>query len=134
MYRALAVYPHLVREDTVDCTSCAFLRNKPITVSIDTKKSEGLEEPILQIGVWHAAHWAYLDRISKMRNTDLDGLGFLPGLNMGGADWYSVASTRQGHKTTLWNQQLIGSKESLIGAYKVVRAIQYLAWWSNSFY
>ncbi|KAH7308989.1 hypothetical protein B0I35DRAFT_412854 [Stachybotrys elegans] len=77
---------------------------QPITVSIETKKSEGFEEVVLQIGVWHAAHWTYLDRIAKKRNTHLDGLEFLPGLIVSGADWYFVASTRQGHKTTLWKK------------------------------
>ncbi|WYZ36375.1 hypothetical protein EsH8_XIII_000027 [Colletotrichum jinshuiense] len=70
--------------DAVNSTSYFFLRNKPITVSIETKKNKGFEEAVLQIGLWQAAYWAYLDRVSQRRNTDLDGLEFLPGLIVSG--------------------------------------------------
>lgn len=70
--------------DAVNSTSYFFLRNKPITVSIETKKNKGFEEAVLKIGLWQAAYWAYLDRVSQRRNTDLDGLEFLPGLIVSG--------------------------------------------------
>ncbi|TKW60059.1 hypothetical protein CTA1_3135 [Colletotrichum tanaceti] len=120
--------------NTVNSTPYHFLRNKPISVTIETKRSGGLEQAVLQIGIWQAAHWAYLDRIASKKGATLDGLEFLPGLVVSGADWYFVASTREGQRTTLWEKQPIGSTQSLVGTYKVIRTIQYLAWWSAEVY
>ncbi|CCF32510.1 hypothetical protein CH063_04886 [Colletotrichum higginsianum] len=126
--------------NAVNSTPYHFLRNKPISVTIETKRSDGLEQAVLQIGIWQAAHWAYLDRIASKKGATLDGLEFLPGLVVSGADWYFVASTREGQRTacppspTLWEKQPIGSTQSLVGTYKVIRTIQYLAWWSAEVY
>ncbi|KAK2051790.1 hypothetical protein LY76DRAFT_375729 [Colletotrichum caudatum] len=120
--------------DAVNSTPYHFLRNKPIAVAIETKRSDGLEQAVLQIGIWQAAHWAYLDRIASKKGSTFDGLEFLPGLVASGADWYFVASTREGQRTTLWEKQPIGSTQSLVGTYKVIRTIQYLAWWSAEVY
>ncbi|GKT97261.1 hypothetical protein Ct61P_15111 [Colletotrichum tofieldiae] len=111
--------------DVVYATSySSFLRNKPIAVSIKTKKSGCFKEAVLQIDVWQAANWAYLDYITKKRNTVLEGFVFLPGLIVSGADWYSVVSTRR-EQTTLWKKKLIGSMESLMETYKVVWKMSY---------
>ncbi|KAK1573280.1 uncharacterized protein LY79DRAFT_697866, partial [Colletotrichum navitas] len=67
-------------------------------------------------------------------SSDLDALGYLPGLIVQGAEWYFVASTRQDDKTILWTRQSIGSTQYLLGTYRVVRALQCLAWWSAEVY
>ncbi|WQF89247.1 Putative PD-(D/E)XK nuclease [Colletotrichum destructivum] len=42
--------------NAVNSTLYHFLRNKPISVTIKTKRSDGLKQAVLQIGIWQAAH------------------------------------------------------------------------------
>ncbi|KAK2051531.1 hypothetical protein LY76DRAFT_528409 [Colletotrichum caudatum] len=121
------------RTGSVNATDYDFLLDNPIALSIESKRSEGFEAATLQIGTWHAAHWTFLERVVH-DSSDLDALGFLPGLIVQGAEWYFVASTRQDDKTILWTRQSIGSTQYLLGTYRVVRALQYLAWWSAEVY
>ncbi|TKW60073.1 hypothetical protein CTA1_3145 [Colletotrichum tanaceti] len=83
--------------DTANSTRYFFLRNKPVSVSIETKRSEGFETAILQMGTWHAAQWNFLEGVAG--SSPYPGPEFLPGLIVVGDEWYFVASTRQGEKT-----------------------------------
>ncbi|KAK1573279.1 uncharacterized protein LY79DRAFT_697864 [Colletotrichum navitas] len=44
------------RTGAVNATDYDFLLDNPITLSIESNRSEGFEAATLQIGTWHAAH------------------------------------------------------------------------------
>lgn len=76
------------------------LRNKPISLSIESKQRDAsLDDAHLQIGTWHAAQWAYLERLAAKNGNTLEGLAFLPGMIVQAEDWHFVASTREGTTT-----------------------------------
>ncbi|GKT67367.1 hypothetical protein ColTof4_14069 [Colletotrichum tofieldiae] len=63
--------------------------------------------------------------------TTLASLPFLPGLIVQSEHWYFVATTRDNEKTT---KLAIETTSNTRGAYRVIRAIQYLAWWAETVY
>ncbi|KAK2051899.1 hypothetical protein LY76DRAFT_527694 [Colletotrichum caudatum] len=120
---------------TVNHTSYFHLRDNPVSLSIESKRPGGsVDDAQLQIGVWHAAQWAFLDEVTAKMGTTLKGLPFLPGFIVQGEHWYFVATTRNGKKTTVWTKQAIGTTSNTRGVYRVIRTIQYLAWWTETFY
>ncbi|KAK3948026.1 hypothetical protein QBC32DRAFT_67604, partial [Pseudoneurospora amorphoporcata] len=130
------------------------LRRNPITVSIETKRSDdNWDEAGLRIAVWQAAQWNFLRwmaqgdtdgdssssssrAVGDMRHETRDDLGleFLPGIVIMGHDWYLTASTNDGKSTTFWARTHIGSTESALGVYKIICVVQYLAQWSRDVY
>ncbi|KAK2005248.1 hypothetical protein LZ32DRAFT_612248 [Colletotrichum eremochloae] len=120
---------------SVNHTSHFHLRNKPISLSIESKqRNASLDDAHLQIGVWHSAQWTYLDRLAQKRGVTRGGLPFLPGLIVQAEDWHFVASTCEGPSTILWSKKFVGSTSDTEGAYQVIRVIQYLAWWTQAVY
>ncbi|KAK1658536.1 hypothetical protein BDP55DRAFT_527007, partial [Colletotrichum godetiae] len=119
--------------ESVNHTDYSVFRNYPIALSIESKIQDGSEgAATLQIGTWHAAHWKYLSQ--HAHKEALNRLEFLPGLIVQGARWYFLGSTSSDGDTTVWSTQLIGETNSEIGAFRVIRAIQYLAWWCAEVY
>ncbi|KAF3807984.1 hypothetical protein GCG54_00015367 [Colletotrichum gloeosporioides] len=120
---------------TINHTPHFQLRNKPISLSIESKQRDAsLDDAHLQIGTWHAAQWLYLDRLAQINGASLQGLPFLPGLIIQAEDWHFVASTREGKSTIVWTKKTVGSTAEPDGAYQVIRVIQYLAWWTETVY
>ncbi|KAF0316389.1 hypothetical protein GQ607_016380, partial [Colletotrichum asianum] len=118
---------------TINHTPNFQLRNEPISLSIESQQRDAsLDDANLQIGTWHAAQWLYLDRLAQINTPSLQGLPFLPGLVVQAEDWHFVASTREGKSTIVWTKNTVGSTAELDGAYQVIRAIQYLAWWTET--
>ncbi|KAL0929224.1 uncharacterized protein CTRU02_215822 [Colletotrichum truncatum] len=121
--------------ESVNHTGFATLRKHPVALSIESKKSDGSQdEAILQIGTWQAAQFLFLSKMQAAKGRELQGLEFLPGLIVQGADWHFVAATRRGDETIVWTKQPIGSTTSPLGTYQVIRSIQYLAWWCQEVY
>ncbi|OHF04531.1 hypothetical protein CORC01_00002 [Colletotrichum orchidophilum] len=126
---------HMSGYSSINHTSHFLFRNKPISLSIESKqRGSSQDDAHLQIGTWHAAQWTYLDRLAQIQGATLQGLAFLPGLIVQGEDWHFVASTREGASTLLWSKKNIGSTTNHEGVYQVVRVIQYLAWWTETVY
>ncbi|GKT67508.1 hypothetical protein ColTof4_14432 [Colletotrichum tofieldiae] len=120
---------------TLNHTSYYLLRDKPVSLSIECKKPGGsLDNAALQMGVWHTAQWNFLSRLAGIRGFDLASLPCLPGIIVQGEQWFFVASTRQANTTILWTKRSIGSSTNLRGVYQIVRTIQFLAWWSETWY
>ncbi|TQN73718.1 hypothetical protein CSHISOI_01674, partial [Colletotrichum shisoi] len=121
--------------NTVNHTSYFHLRDNPVSVSVESKRPGGsVDDAQLQMGIWHAVQWAFLDEATARIGSTLQDLPFLPGLIVQGEHWYFVATTRDGKKTTLWTKQTIGTTSNARGVYKVIRTLQYLAWWTETFY
>lgn len=116
----------------INHTECPAFRNRPVSVSIETKKQGGTgkEDAELQLGTWYAAQWNFLEA----QSSSLDGLDFLPAVVVRGHEWSFVATTREGMKTILWVEKPFGSTTSGLGVYKVVWTLQRLAKWSKEVY
>lgn len=112
------------------------LRNRPIAVSIETKRQgeERLADAELQLGTWHAAQWKLLERLVTQNGGTLDELPFLPAVVVHGHIWSFAATTREGLTTVLWLEQEFGSTSSLHGVYKTVWGLQRLAKWASDVY
>ncbi|KAK2051184.1 hypothetical protein LY76DRAFT_417882 [Colletotrichum caudatum] len=123
------------RSTAVNHTDFAALKKHPIALSIESKTQDGsMAAATLQVGTWHAAQWTFLRNQLAKNKLDVATLEFLPGLIVQGSQWYFVASTWKDGKTTLWTSQSIGSTTSVIGTYRVIRSIQYLASWCREQY
>ncbi|KAK7409280.1 hypothetical protein QQX98_008520 [Neonectria punicea] len=105
---------------TVNHTDYRPLQLRPITLSIETKRpGKDLDTAQLQMGVWHAAQWRFLQsaveamtRSTAAAGTDdstiadavkaaLLRLGFLPGIIIQGHRWLFVLSTLEPKTTKL---------------------------------
>jgi hypothetical protein len=83
----------------INHTDFIALRNRPIAVSIETKRRGRGQEAAanLQMGTWHAAQWRFLQ--SVVGEEEIKSLPFLPGLTIHGHQWAFVASTFVNGKT-----------------------------------
>ncbi|KAI0435485.1 hypothetical protein F4803DRAFT_545404 [Xylaria telfairii] len=125
---------------TVNHTDFYPLRDKPVIVSVESKKpGDGLLEAQTQVGVWQAAQWSLLLRQAGGLSPSLvsgsgSGLPFLPALFIQGPQWSFAATTRHGEQTLLWTQQSIGTTDTMLGIFQIVAAIRYIAQWSIDVY
>lgn len=150
---------------SVNHTDFDPLQTRPIMFSIETKKTgEHLTKAQLQVGVWHAAQWSFLESTcmvaSRQFSTEQDEpdmnfteqnsttathshnseqnilgkLSFLPGIIVQGHEWSLVLSTRENGKTVLWTKKQFGSTESELGCYQIVAGIRELLRWAECEY
>ncbi|EMT71546.1 hypothetical protein FOC4_g10010051 [Fusarium odoratissimum] len=136
---------------TVNHTDFAPLQLSPIVLSIETKRpGKELDAAQLQMGVWHAAQWAFLrsvvgltaqpltaeeEILRKQKANDVLGqLGFIPGIIVQGHRWLFVFSTLEGDKTVLWTERQFGTTQSILDTYAVVAGIRELARWARDVY
>ncbi|KAM0190308.1 hypothetical protein ACHAPI_009559 [Fusarium lateritium] len=136
---------------TVNHTDFAPLQLSPIVLSIETKRpGKELDAAQLQMGVWHAAQWAFLRSVigltpqpltaeeevlrKEKANTALAELGFIPGIIVQGHRWLFVFSTLEGDKTVLWTERQFGTTQSILDTYAVVAGIRELARWARDVY
>ncbi|GKU09487.1 unnamed protein product [Fusarium langsethiae] len=137
---------------SVNQTDFQRLQMRPIVLSIETKAgNQSLDAAELQIGVWHAAQWAFLrssliavkrahptrpatEQEVKAADEALASLRFIPAVIVQGHRWLFVLSTRQGHKTILWKEWQFGSTSTVVEAYQAVAGIRQLTAWAENVY
>lgn len=148
---------------TVNYTDFESLQLNPLIISIETKKAATeLEKAKLQIGIWHATHWNFLEwavgkslfqkrwaqgvnepttvqdgqEFEKEKFAALSTLGFLPGIIISGNRWIAVFSTYdQNRKTTVfYTDAAFGTTRTIKGAYAIVAGIRELAAWGRDVY
>ncbi|KAI1115530.1 hypothetical protein F5Y14DRAFT_410228 [Nemania sp. NC0429] len=111
------------------------LRDRPIVMSVASGNSgEGLLEAETQVGVWQAAQWSLLASQSKSGKDSISSLPFLPALLIQGPQWYFAATTREGDQTLLWTERSIGSTDTALGIFQIIRTLRYMAEWSATIY
>ncbi|KAG5758250.1 hypothetical protein H9Q72_013616 [Fusarium xylarioides] len=136
-------------------TNQSLLKDKPIAVSIETKKTgEGWDNARLQMEVWMAAHWQFLrqlldlrqrmaEQVAKKLGSALPGPGldktwklpeFLPGIIIQGHDWYLIITTPEGEKIAFWQKKLLGQTSESKGIYAIVFNLQLLREWAMNEY
>ncbi|KAM6513107.1 hypothetical protein FALCPG4_015580 [Fusarium falciforme] len=122
--------------NVINHTDIVSLRNRPIAVSIETKRRGGVQPATaeLQLGTWHAAQWKFLEDLVARSGGSFDGLPFLPAIIVEGHHWSFAATTREGQQTVLWLEKEFGSTSSLLGVYKAVWGLQRLAQWAREVY
>ncbi|KAI0465616.1 hypothetical protein F4859DRAFT_376000 [Xylaria cf. heliscus] len=126
---------------TANHTDFYPLRDKPIIISAESKKlGEGLLEASVQVGVWQSAQWSLLNSQcqsnSKRSNSkgNTSDLHFLPALFIQGSQWSFAATTKQDDQTLLWLQQGIGTSDTALGIFQIIRTLRYLTEWSATVY
>ncbi|KAF4343540.1 hypothetical protein FBEOM_2449 [Fusarium beomiforme] len=136
---------------TVNHSDFAPLQLSPIVLSIETKRpGKELDAAQLQMGVWHAAQWAFLRSVvgltaqpltaeeeiqrKQKARVVLEQLGFIPGIIVQGHRWLFVFSTLEGDKTVLWTERQFGTTQSILDTYAVVAGIRELARWARDVY
>ncbi|KAK2469943.1 hypothetical protein H9L39_18758 [Fusarium oxysporum f. sp. albedinis] len=121
--------------NSINHTACNPLLKKPLCLAIETKPpGEKWNVARLQVGVWLAAQWTLLARLVHDAGGSFEGLDFLPGIIIQGHEWYFVASGREGTKTVLWTMKGFGATSDIVGIYKIVSVLQYLANWAETVY
>ncbi|KAM6508174.1 hypothetical protein FALCPG4_018061 [Fusarium falciforme] len=137
---------------SVNHTDFQRLQIRPIVLSIETKaENQNLDAAELQIGVWHAAQWAFLrssllsvkrasaGRLPTAQEAEqadeaLSRLPFIPAVIVQGHRWLFVLSTRQGHKTILWKEWQFGSTSTVVETYQTVAGLRQLTAWAEKVY
>lgn len=90
----------------INHTDYHALRQRPIVLSAESKKpSEGGRNAQLQLSVWQAAQWAFLEDLVTARETAEQPamIPFLPALIIHGHEWHFAATTRSGNTTVCKN-------------------------------
>lgn len=137
---------------SVNRTDFQPLQLRPIVLSIETKTdNQSLDVAELQMGVWHAAQWAFLRSsiLSAVRDSTrrlptaeevkqteqaLSRLPFIPAVIAQGHRWLFVLSTRQGSKTIFWKEYQFGSTSTVVETYQTVAGLRQLAMWTKTVY
>lgn len=134
--KACSFLRRMLPDNVINHTSYHPLRQRPIVISIETKKPHGASAATaeLQISTWLAAQWKFLEELVKQSEGSFDGLPFLPGIIVEGHNWLFVATTREGRKTVLWREQMFGSTSSFLGVYKTIWGLRRLAEWAREVY
>ncbi|KAL7783815.1 hypothetical protein V8C37DRAFT_413632 [Trichoderma ceciliae] len=131
----------------------AFSRTMPTQSTKQTR--EGHTQAQLQIGVWHAAQWAFLRwgvRQKLLKQSLAQGLdaptddfkaetlkvlskvGFIPGMLVNGENWSYVFSTYNDGKTTLFIGSMFGNTKFLKKIYCIVAGVRELTAWGRDEY
>ncbi|KAH8651967.1 hypothetical protein BGZ61DRAFT_374933, partial [Ilyonectria robusta] len=109
-------------EKSVNHTAFFPIRNRPISVSIETKRaSSSQDKALLQIGIWQSSQWKLLANLAGPEA--VQKLPFIPGIVVEGYDWKLAATTIEGQKTALYTKILLGTTETPLGIYFIVAAL-----------
>ncbi|KAL7784631.1 hypothetical protein V8C37DRAFT_344969 [Trichoderma ceciliae] len=137
---------------SINHTDFQPMQYSPLILSIETKKPDAeIESAKLQIGIWHATKWRFLQwavseklfqRSIQSPNKPIDeeqiefetqkfaalsNLGFIPGIIIHGHQWLFIISTYDDNgKTTIWSECAFGTTENEMGIYAIVAGIREL--------
>lgn len=160
---AIKKFAHLNPTQSINHTDFVPIQYDPLLLSIETKKPAAeLEKAKLQIGMWHAAQWKFLDwavgekldqqriaqglyepataqdqeELKKEKLAALSALGFIPGIIVSGYRWLPVLSTYDNDKKTtlLWTDTAFGTTRTIKGAYAAVAGVRELTAWGRDVY
>ncbi|KAL7813975.1 hypothetical protein V8C44DRAFT_348959 [Trichoderma aethiopicum] len=146
---------------SINHTNFEPLQLSPLILSIATGKHDAESDKTqLQIGIWHAAQWNFLqwavhekllqqhqekdghtplttdeeDDIRAKTLTALSKLSFIPGIIIQGNYWKLVISTYAEGKTKLFSGFVFGKTESLMDIYAIVAGVRELTAWGRDTY
>ncbi|KAF5019921.1 hypothetical protein F66182_8061 [Fusarium sp. NRRL 66182] len=135
----------ILPEASFNHTDMSPLCDKPISISIETKKTgEDWEKARLQMEVWMAAHWQFLRYLINARQRaarELYPLGqsggentyklpdFMPGIIVQGDDWYLIITTPEEEKIAFWQKKSLGTTSGSKEIYQLICNLQLLRQW-----
>ncbi|KAH6957657.1 hypothetical protein BKA56DRAFT_602290 [Ilyonectria sp. MPI-CAGE-AT-0026] len=118
-----------IPENSINHTSYAPLLRRPISISIETKRSGGHQTKAkLQMSIWQSAQWKLL---ADLAGPYLSELPFIPGVVIEGHEWKFVATTNLQGKTTLWTDQTFGTTKTALGTFQIIAGVNRLRRWSR---
>ncbi|KAH7187969.1 hypothetical protein DER44DRAFT_852911 [Fusarium oxysporum] len=112
---------------SINHTDWGDLCKNPIVLSIETKRQVSWEKALLQIGTWHSAQWRAL-------RGNIQTIEFLAGIIVQDHDWFFVASTLEGGKSTTYHRLPLGSTYNAFALYKLLMSLQCLGSWIKEEY
>ncbi|KAL7940525.1 hypothetical protein V8C42DRAFT_356202 [Trichoderma barbatum] len=160
---AIKKFAHINPTQSINHTDFVSIQYDPLLLSIETKKPAAeLEKAKLQIGIWHAAQWKFLEwavgekllqrriaqgcgepataqdqeEFKEEKFAALSALGFIPGIIVSGYRWVPVLSTYDNDKktTVLWTDTAFGTTRTIKGAYAAVAGVRELTAWGRDVY
>ncbi|PNP52162.1 hypothetical protein THARTR1_07371 [Trichoderma harzianum] len=160
---AIKKFAHMNPAQSINHTDFVSIQYEPLLLSIETKKPAAeLDKAKLQIGIWHAAQWNFLEwavgekllqqriaqgldepataqdveEFKEAKVAALSALGFIPGIIVSGYRWVSVLSTydRDKKTTILWTDTAFGTTRTIKGAYAAVAGVRELTAWGRDVY
>lgn len=122
-----------VRNNTfINHTAYSPLQFRPIAISIETKPPDGSSrEATAQLSVWTASYMARLRELSGTSRTAAKGVGItLPTLLVRGRQWSLILVMDGVEEISLIDVGLIGDTSTMLGCYRIVAVLRWLAHWS----
>jgi hypothetical protein len=117
---------------SINHTNYQPLRYRPIAISIETKAPDGSsQEGTAQLSVWAGAYMTRLTELTGTSDSAASGLGItLPIIFVRGGLWHLLLATDEVKEIRLIRLGVIGDTSTLVGCYKVVALLRWLAIWS----
>ncbi|KPM42100.1 hypothetical protein AK830_g4454 [Neonectria ditissima] len=152
---AIAEFSRTTPTETVNHTDFMPISARPLVLSIETKKpGVHWDTAQLQVGVWHASQWGFLQwavgqklqraqgvpeedgrvEFEAKRRAILSSLGFIPGVIVQGHEWNLVLSTYENGKTKLWTKCQFGTTKDYLDIYAAATGMRQLAAWARDVY
>ena len=119
---------------SINQTDSEWVRFKPITVNIETKRGAvGEDEAHVQLATWLTAQYSRLRQL--MPDKAKTKLPSFPVLSVQGQRWLlMIASLQDNDRINLIKELYLGDTDAVAGVYQVVAAIQRIAQWVNDDY
>ncbi|KAL8937669.1 MAG: hypothetical protein Q9211_003562 [Gyalolechia sp. 1 TL-2023] len=118
---------------TINQTDAAYVRNKPIAISIEVKRPAGNEDvSIVELQTWVTAHYNILMTLLRANNAlGTVGLPVLPLIQVQGHTWNLwIAEYKSAKKQIIIHRRIsLGSPDTIVGIYQIIASVQRLARW-----
>ncbi|KAI1260464.1 hypothetical protein F5Y18DRAFT_405468 [Xylariaceae sp. FL1019] len=76
------------------------LRHRPLVLSAESMQPDmGFRDAQIQLGVWQAEQWAFIERMLSSKGSTSKLIPLLPALIIQGHEWSFAATTRSGNQT-----------------------------------
>ncbi|KAI1112016.1 hypothetical protein F5Y14DRAFT_284876 [Nemania sp. NC0429] len=118
---------------TVAPTMYDPVRRRPQAIAIETKLANSPSDPLFQLTVWTQATFARFRRlIDSTRGPDGISLLSLPLIAVRGHEWRLWFGHDTAHALELYGPLTIGSTETLMNTFKLIRSLRILAEWVDT--
>ncbi|KAI0542181.1 hypothetical protein GGR58DRAFT_497534 [Xylaria digitata] len=115
---------------TISPTMYDPVRRRPQAVAIETKVTSSPSDPLVQLTVWAQATFTrFRQLINSKYGSDGVSLLTLPVIAVYGHDWHLWFSHDTAHTFELCGPLKIGSTETLLNTFKLIRSLRTLAEW-----
>ncbi|KAL9029904.1 MAG: hypothetical protein Q9196_001907 [Gyalolechia fulgens] len=118
---------------TINQTDAAYVRNKPIAISMEVKRPAGNEDvSVVELQTWVTAHYNMLMTLLRAKNAlGTVELPVLPLIQVQGHTWNLwIAEYKSAKKQIIIHRRIsLGSTDTIVGIYQIIASVQRLARW-----